>query len=157
MDSLWYQRPLDPRAPRGGEIGVDGRERRGGEFEPFYVPRLVMPQLDESDYPAFLSYCNGAGVAVEAVTLPPSAVRPHQRVDLAKVRAMGSDALAKPILVSEEPFILDGHHRWAEAARIGAELQALRLSLSFESAVAFMFGFPRVYAYGDGQPHTATA
>lgn len=43
------------RAPSGGHTGLDGKFRRGGEFEPFYVPRQDMPQVDEVDYVPLLA------------------------------------------------------------------------------------------------------
>ena len=153
MDDPWFRRPLATRAPAGGLVGVDGKPRRGGEFEPFYIPRPVMPQLDEADYPGFLAFCSASLVSVTRRTFDPSEVRPHQRIDHDKARHMDAAGLAKPIMVSVEPFILDGHHRWWEHNALHTPVDSYVLGLPFAEAVAFMFSFPKVYAYGDGQPH----
>ena len=52
----WFERPLDHRAPKGGEEGVNGHHYKGGEFLPFYVPRPVMPQIEHHDLNALIRF-----------------------------------------------------------------------------------------------------
>lgn len=149
----WFDRPLDRRAPAGGERGVDGRLRRGGEFEPFYVPRPVMPQVDEAAYPDLFRFATAQGVVVRFVRRDAKALQLHQRIDWAHVHALDPATLAKPILVSADGFVLDGNHRAAAHRLAGAPIECIELQLEFEAAVAFLFRFPGVYAYGDGAVH----
>lgn len=139
---LWFDRPLDRRAPAGGLIGVDGEFRRGGEFEPFYVPRPAMPQIDEADYPALFDFADAQGVHWGRVILPPQIIHPHQRVNVDKARHMDDATLAKPILVSVEPNVLDGNHRWYAHKERNTPVPCVQFALPFEDAVKFLFSFP---------------
>lgn len=145
---------LELHAPAGGAPGLNGKTYRGGEFLPFYIPRAMMPQIDQADLPDFLSFAEEEGVSVLRGFIPPAHVRPHQRVQKALVSEMPPEALRKPILVSSEEYVLDGHHRLAAAQRLGQPLiPAITLGLLFEDALKLMFRFPRTYSYGDGAFH----
>lgn len=139
-ESPWYERPLDRRAPAGGEEGCDGVTRKGGEFEPFYVPRPLMPQV--GDLRAFRRFAKARNVGVDKVTLPASLVEPHQRVIWDPERAPSAEGAGKRILISRDRFILDGHHRWFAAQRAGEPVRALWVDLDWEPAIAFLFEFP---------------
>lgn len=153
-DQPWYDLPIDPRAHKGGEEAFTGRQYAGGEFMPFYVPRPLMPQIDEADYPAFIAYCDLHRVAVDLTRVPPPSVRPHQRVDAVRAIQMEPKALRKPVLIGRDRYIIDGHHHWFDhMVRHDREMPVRRIALDFEPAIAFIFGFPGTYALGDGQIH----
>jgi hypothetical protein len=114
-------------------------------MEPFMVPRSEMPQLDHGDVKAFLAFARAGGVAVERVTVAPGDVKPHQLVAWDPARPPNMHALGRPIMISAESLILDGHHRWNVAHRVGADLDAYRLGLEWPRAVAFLFSFPKVH------------
>ncbi len=143
----WFTHELPVRAPAGGVVDpLDNKFYRGGELLPFYVPRPVMPQVDEVDYGHLLSYLRGEGVEVGEETVDPRTLRAHQRVDHARVRAMTPGQLRKPILVSLDSFILDGNHRWF--GHIHPHLQPIsceRVGLPFLEAIAALFSFPGTY------------
>lgn len=149
----WYDHPLDTRAPTGGEIGLNGKHYKGGEFLPFYVPRPVMPQLDEADYPEFFDFVTAQGWSYRLTTLDPKELHFHQRVAWDKVIHMSPEQLAKPILVSQDGFILDGNHRGEAHIRNHTAAPAVVINLDFEAAIKLMFSFPKTYAYGDGKEH----
>ncbi len=153
MTDKWFDRSITPRAPSHGSTGVDGVYRKGGEFEPFYVPRRFMPQVNEEDYPDLLAFAQAHGATYQEVMLAPQDVRPHQRIDHDKARKMDAGCLHKPILISVDPFILDGHHRWWAHEAIHMDISAFRFDLEFEAAIAFLFSFPKTFSYGDGQTH----
>jgi len=149
----WYDHPLDTRAIAGGETGVDGREYKGGEFLPFYVPRPEMPQIDEADYPAFFEFVKARGWSYHLETVDPKTLHAHQRVAWNKVITMTPAGLAKPILVSRDGYVLDGNHRREAHIRDGSDVCCYVLNLDFEAAIRLMFSFPKTYAYGDGRKH----
>lgn len=146
----WFTAPLPTRAPRGGCIDpLNGRTYRGGEDLPFYVPRPVMPQLDEAAYPGFLALCADKGIAVTRETVDPATLRNHQRIDTIHAAQMPEAVRAKPILVSADGFILDGNHRWALHRKLGLPVACLRVALPFEQAVALLFSDPDTYDLAD--------
>jgi uncharacterized ParB-like nuclease family protein len=145
---MWYDSPLPRRAPTGGLTEpLNGHTYKGGELLPFYVPRPLMPQIDESDYPALFAFLQGKGIAVETVTLETATLKQHQRVDSFNPAAMPVDVLAKPVLISADYFVLDGNHRYVAHLHLGLEtINCIRLDgLSFEDAIAALFSFPNTY------------
>lgn len=153
MPTHWYDRPLDQRAAAGGEYGLNGVFYRGGELMPFYIPRPIMPQVNEEDYPALRHFAATLGVNVTEKFLDCKALKVHQKVDKFKVNLMKNDPLLlkKPLLVSAEPFVLDGNHRyWGHFAE-RTPVPVLEFELPFEAAIKFLFRFPRTYYYGDGR------
>ena len=146
----WFTQPIPRRAPAGGCTDpLNGRAYRGGEVLPFYVPRPIMPQLDEAAYPGFLALCEARGVTVERVTVNPATLRNHQRIDRIHAAAMPDEVRAKPILTSADGFILDGNHRWALHRQLGLPVACYRIGLPFEQAVALLFSDPDTYDLAD--------
>lgn len=143
--------PLEPHAPRQGAT-LYGRRYTAGEFEPFYVPRPFMPQIDESDFPALFAFATARGVRWERVTVSPDAVSFHQRVDHDRARHMAPAVLAKPILISAEPYVLDGNHRLWEHKALGTPVSAYQFALEWDAALAFLFAFPKTYTFATPQP-----
>lgn len=137
----WYERPLDHRAPKGGAVGVDGVERKGGRFLPFYIPRELMPQVYDEDIEPFVAYAERALVELEFRVIDPIEVRPHQRVDLGRAHTIPDAVLDKPCLISSDNYIVDGHHRWAECLHKGKSLHTIRIGLDFEAAIHFVFDY----------------
>lgn len=140
----WYERPIDRRAAPGGELGVNDRPYRGGQFMPFYVPRLEMPQIDEEDYPEFFAFCEGKTELFHRI-MSPWVLKPHQIVDKFKAEAMPDSVRAKPVLVSRDDYVLDGNHRWMAHALLKEKMPVIQLDLEFEPAIALMFSFPKTY------------
>lgn len=145
MDN-WYQRPLEHRAPQGGLTGVNGRFYRGGEILPFYIPRPVMPQIDEQFYPEFQTFALKRGVPLLRLRMEPRKLRAHQRIDAIKSSLMSEEVRAKPIYISLDFYVLDGNHRWLAHINEGSIIECIQIALPFAQAVDLMFQFPRTYA-----------
>lgn len=151
MNTEWYDRPIDTRAKAGGEVGVDGKERKGGEFEPFYVPRTEMPQIDQKDYKALIAFANRKGVTISLGVFQPEDLKHHQRVDDSKLKAtIKAEPIAEeiekasePVLVSKDFYVLDGNHRLDSHKLQGTPVIAFVIELGFEEAIDFLFSFPK--------------
>lgn len=113
-----------------------------GEFERFYVPRPLMPQVARHDYPALFDFAKQHQVDVLERKLLPCDVHPHQRIDHVKAEQLDMDKLTKPILISNDAFILDGNHRWWELNHLGMLVSAYSFGLPFDAAIKFLFSFP---------------
>jgi hypothetical protein len=149
----WYDFAIDSRAHKGGEIGVDGKQYKGGEFMPFYVPRPEMPQIDEKDYPEFFEFVESQGWSYHQENCDPKTLHFHQRVTWNSNTKITEEVLEKPILVSRDGYVLDGNHRATAHLNLGTDTPAIILNLDFEPAIRLMFSFPKTYAYGDGKVH----
>jgi hypothetical protein len=156
MIDPWFTRPLDRRTPAGGEIGCDGHYRRGGEFEPFYIPRPVMPQVDEADQSALFDFIKNGGVDVVELVVPVEQLFFHQRVDMKLVADLPPEAYNKPVLTSRDGFVLDGNHRAVAHKLRGDPVPCNQIEADFEDAMRLLFAFPKTYVYGDGQFHPIT-
>lgn len=141
MSAPWWTRDIDPRTPKGGAIGIDGQWRRGGEFEPTLVPRPLMPQVDEADYPALFQWAAWQGVAVREETIPAAHLKHHQAVNMRRVRTMPPDLLAKPLLVDRDGYVLDGNHRAAAHLLAGTPAPCCVFDAAFEEAIAVLETF----------------
>jgi|GEM_PF-2197732 len=81
------------------------------------IPRADMPQVKSTDVPEFLQWLGGRGVSTRRTQVQVDKIKPTQReIDIDKVAAMVAAApeaaLAKPVIISKDFYLLDGHHRW---------------------------------------------
>ena len=126
----------------GGEEGVNHRFYKGGEFMPFYVPRIFMPQIGPDDGPKLLRYFIKMGVGFQFDHVDAKELKPHQHVNLKRVHTMPAWALAKFCLVSDDGFILDGHHRWFAHKQLGTPVPVIRMAVPFTEAISILQAFP---------------
>jgi hypothetical protein len=141
---MWCDLPLDDRA-KGLEQGCNGKLYRSGEFMPFYVPRPVMPQIDECDQAGFVQFATQQGVVIRHDTYSPDQLKPHQRISIDHAINMSLDVAAKPIIISSDMFILDGNHRWYWHEQHDSKLNCIVVELEFEQAIKLMFNYPKTY------------
>lgn len=128
-----------------------GERDAEGRFEPFYVPRPVMPQVDEADYPALLDFLTGRGIKWERVTIPASDLRFHQRVN-GPVADMPEAIEDKDLLISLDLYVLDGNHREKKHLEDETPAPCIMLHVEFPAAIEALFAFPKTYTPGeDGQ------
>lgn len=120
-----------------------------------YVPRSVMPQIDEADLPALCEWVESCGVRVTEVTRSPDQLRFHQRVNLHRVATMPQVVYDKPLLVSRDGYVLDGNHRAVAHKQRNEPARCIELDATFLGAMRLLFSFPRTYTYGDGLTHAA--
>ena len=120
-----------------------------------YVPRSVMPQIDEADLPALISFVTEHGVRVTEVTRSPDQLHFHQRVNLHRVATMPQAVYDKPLLISRDGYVLDGNHRAVAHKQRGEPASAIQLDATFLGAMRLLFSFPKTYTYGDGLAHAA--
>ena len=85
------------------------------------IDRNDMPQLDDDVLPAFLKSYQDKGVSVKKGTMEVGRLKATQENISAETAAgmeksyqEGSfDPSKKPIIISKDGYVLDGHHRWA--------------------------------------------
>lgn len=149
----FLKHPLHSRAPKGGEVGVNGHFYKGGQIESFYIPRPVMPQVDWDDITALCEFAVSRSCEVKDGIADPNEVKFHQHVDMDKIVNMPLDLLEKPILISQDMFVLDGNHRAEKHKLLGTAIPYIMLRKPFEDALALLYAFPGTYEFGDGNEH----
>lgn len=99
--------------------------------------RITMPQI--VDVEAMLTHMRNAGVRVDTYEVSPADLIPTQsEFNKDKVLAIMQDpkGLAKPIVISKDNFIIDGHHRWLAAHNLGKKTMAcITVNLNIEQAL----------------------
>lgn len=120
-------------------------------FESLGVARAAMPQVASAHVAAFLAEAEASGVSVRRGKRKVSELRPTQKeLSLEKAHAMleavPEAALAKAVLVSEDGYLLDGHHRWAALSLMSAEVEveAVVLGLPIEALLERAHAFEKV-------------
>jgi len=135
-------------APKQG-LDKFGHHYKGGQFIPFYVPREIMPQVEGQYYEDFKSYA--ASLLVEKEGVDPFSFKPHQRIMVDHAVSLSVELAVKPIIVSIDGYIIDGHHRWYWHCIKHIPISVYEISLTFEDAIEFTFSFPQTYCYRDSQ------
>jgi hypothetical protein len=82
-----------------------------------HIPREEMPQIADATKLAFVDWLENQGIHVQFIDIPVSLLKSVQdHIDLKKVENLTTNlpekALSKPLIISKDNFILDGHHRW---------------------------------------------
>ena len=97
----------------------------------FMVPRSQMPQIDDQE--EFLHWLRMAGYSYEFATVQSKELFALQSmVDRNKVKKFKTKHIyEKPIIVANDNFILDGHHRFFAALEAGiTSLKVIRVKLN---------------------------
>jgi len=83
------------------------------------LTRAELPQIKSSDVPEFIEWLESQDIGIDRTIMDPKDLTPIQKeINLEKVAGMvaakGLDALAKekPVMVSGDDHLIDGHHRW---------------------------------------------
>lgn len=130
------------------------------------VPRSEMPQIVSDVLPEFLKGLESNGASVRSGgSMPVGKLKPMQAlIRPEKVEEMLAkfppETLRKPIVVSSDGYILDGHHRWAALRLKGPdeEIQTHEVGMPARALLEAARNFPKVEyrdAYNPDQPRDA--
>ena len=90
--------------------------------------RLLMPQIKDTQ--AFLKKLKDEHIEYRKITVDTDSLKSTQQdFDLDKVRLMMYDTNKKPIIISNDDYILDGHHRWLSDHNSKRKTDAIRVDL----------------------------
>jgi hypothetical protein len=116
-----------------------------------YVPRRLMPQIDEADLTALAEWLAWRGVKMTDTVVRAEQLQFRQKVDFNKVKTMPPAVYAKPVLISNDYAVLDGNHRsWAHKLK-GDPESAMMIDLPFAEAIGALFSFCGTYSYSKPQ------
>jgi hypothetical protein len=127
--------PWHPTAPQSppSKPKVDTERLLQGNLG---IPRIDMPQIKAALVPDFIAHVEKHGAHVTRERVPVSTLKSTQnelKADKIQHEVEVGDIahLSKPVIVSHDDFLLDGHHRWAARRTLDehAEQDVIRVSM----------------------------
>lgn len=110
------------------------------------VPRRHMPQIDEKHYEDLFKYIyrNGGKITKEKVDPANLMSTQSEFSDKGVEAAMTNGKMNKPIIISSDNYVLDGHHRWlaAKNAKIH-DITAFKINLPAKEGLSLLINFPQ--------------
>jgi len=82
------------------------------------IPRSKMPQIKSTKVPDFIKWLKSQGIRVSRGVVPAAKLYATQKeINNSKVQKLAEDPsnrkhLEKPVIVSKDNYLMDGHHRW---------------------------------------------
>ena len=106
----------------------------------FNIARSEMPQLNDID--AFIDHIERSGVIALNIELRVDSLKPTQiEYDQSKVDSMIGKDLGR-IVVSNDLFVLDGHHRYFAAAQSGVKtIKAVLVDTTINKLLSAAYAF----------------
>lgn len=104
------------------------------------LERKFMPQIAHDEQSDVIALLNQEGIKTERVQLDPSQIKHSQsKVNKEKVRSIIKDirngkSLPR-IFISEDNFIIDGHHRWIAYKLLKLPIKCIRIGLPQKEAI----------------------
>ena len=99
------------------------------------ISRKDMPQIQSSDVADFIRFLKSNGISTIKMMVDPNGLKATQgQFDKKKIKSMldklaDGDVSDKPIIISKDDFVLDGHHRWLAHANIGLDIANIGLDI----------------------------
>lgn len=135
-----WSEELHPRVPKGSPEGGEFAAMHARFAQGLQMLRRDMPQVPTKHRDKFLNLLAKDGIQVrremvDAASLKPTQVTFHQ-TKVAEMLARDYAPNEKPILISGDNYVLDGHHRWVIAVMRGEQMAVFRIGLSIKELVA---------------------
>jgi hypothetical protein len=140
--------PTDAPAPPADQP-IEGEKinRNWSTFAPesgtLNIPREQMPQIQASDRGAFVNFLNARGVEHQADEVPADSLKPTQaEFSPKKVAHFTGNPSGRSILVSQDGYVVDGHHQWMAARDAGQPVNVIRLGAPIQDLLRLAHQFP---------------
>ena len=115
------------------------------------IPRKNMPQIKKQDYEEFIEYLQKNGATFKREEVPADELKAMQAEfsDAGVLKQLKKDIdknyAGKAIIVSEDDYVLDGHHRWLVAKNTGRDLDVFRVNMPAYELFDLVNEFEKVY------------
>ena len=110
-----------------------------------------MPQIKKQDYEEFIEYLqkNGAKFTRESVPADELKAMQAEFSDAGVLKQLKKDIdknyAGKAIIISEDDYVLDGHHRWLVAKNTGRDLDVFRVNMPAYELFDLVNEFDKTY------------
>lgn len=115
------------------------------------INRKDMPQIDHEHMNDFLSYLKANDVSYSKESVDPDTLKATQnQFHIAKIQAImdkieSGDYKKKRIVVSENDYVIDGHHTWIAHKNLDKKIDVIRIEAKAKNIVSLMHDFPKSY------------
>jgi len=115
------------------------------------IPRSEMPQIKAENRGAMVNFMKARDIDSEKNEVQAKSLKPtQQEFSPAKVKkAMELEGGNRSILVSNDGYVLDGHHQWLAAREKGELIKVIRLNAPIEQLVPLAKEMPSTEIQGD--------
>ncbi|ALS32687.1 hypothetical protein PTRA_a1480 [Pseudoalteromonas translucida KMM 520] len=115
------------------------------------IPRAEMPQIKAENRGALVNFMKARDISHEQDEVAAASLKPtQQEFSPAKVKkAMEFEGGNRSILVSNDGYVLDGHHQWLAAREKGEPVKVTRLNAPIEQLVPLAKEMPSTETQGD--------
>lgn len=122
------------------------------------IPRSEMPQIKVENRGAMVNFMKARDIGNEKDEVPASSLKPtQQEFSPAKVKqAKEFEGGNRSILVSNDGYVLDGHHQWLAAREKGEPVKVIRLNAPIEQLVPLTKEMPSTETQGNAGKLNAT-
>lgn len=115
------------------------------------IDRKEMPQIDGKHMSDFTSYLKNNGVSSSKKKMDPNKLKATQhQFHKEKIKSLmdymdSGNYDEKPILVSKDNYVMDGHHRWLAHKNAGKEVSIQHVDAKAKDLIAMMHDYPKSY------------
>lgn len=114
------------------------------------IARGHMPQIKTSDYDELLKFLQSKDIQltkkrVKAKTLKATQRNFNQKKIVSAAENYPTLYKAKPIIVSSDNYIIDGHHRWLGAYNVDGDIQIYHANVDVDDLLDAVKEFPKSY------------
>ena len=112
------------------------------------IKRAEMPQVATKDYPEFIEYLKDNGAEFTKQTMPAKQLKATQGefsdAGVEKqLQKMQDGKPKKPIIASEDNYIIDGHHRWLVAWNTKDSVEVFKVNMNADELLKLVKAFPK--------------
>lgn len=115
------------------------------------IDRKEMPQIDGKHTSDFISYLKKNGVSSSKKKLNPNKLKATQhQFHKEKIQSLmdymdKGNYDDKPILVSKDNYVMDGHHRWLAHKNVSKDIGVHHISMKAKDLIDMMHEYPKSY------------
>ena len=117
------------------------------------IKRDKMPQVRSKDYDELIVHLKKNGVSVQKKSVKATKLKATQsdfNVDkiVDKISSIKTLGKAKPLIVSSDSYIIDGHHRWLAAKNVGGSIDVMQSNVKVKELLKHVYSFPKTFTKG---------
>jgi ParB-like chromosome segregation protein Spo0J len=117
------------------------------------IKRDRMPQVRSKDYDELIAHLKKNGVSVQKKSVKATKLKATQsdfNVDkiVDKISSIKTLGKAKPLIVSSDSYIIDGHHRWLAAKNVGGSIDVMQSNVKVKELLKHVYSFPKTFTKG---------